>query len=1069
MRNVMKATGYKIGQGVLALLAFILVIAAIIQIILVLGINFAATGTATKFVQEKINTGLQDSGYNLSFSKIFYNPIRGITIYDLVAEDEIGPFLSLDRFSLSISYLSLPLRDLKLAAHGGELTLLRLPQSSKSDGDELKQAMQPFSLPDIYVQKASLTLSLKKATLGEDIAGKPITLSPVLKSRIFLGENASFWFDVKPGLDEISPGFYAPQDILVEGDFSPKNLFLDLKNAKLSQDDYALTAKGTGQFIQNGEIDFSIVAQHNSLEQLTSNILEKFDGSLKIKGPYQGPAIDFQGTFSPFSLKEKGLGDIDLLFAIKDIKKSREGLARISTEFQKKPIVLESDLLYEAPFLTFHSIKGKAPSVTISGNGVLSTQTSVFDGKMDVSADDVSLYRDLIPFDIEGKILAGAVFKSKNSQQSVDADISIQNGRYDTVTVKKANAKASLASILVPWPQSADIRAEGIKIGDIASLSDFSALIAEIDNQSYKLSLKGKGTIPAAISFNGTAKLSNLSQAVPSAHDIDFKGLFGASSINLLGDFTPDALDLLITTKDFRGDDIPASLPEALSDLYINSTARITGTPAEPHTKINAKFTGLGTEYYRDASLTADIQHDGKTVQMNMSGDGKGIQRLNADAQFPLFLSFIPFHWEINNNAPLTGAMAADIDLAAVSGLFLPPTQSLAGKLSMNGTISGTVFAPAPSATLSLRETSFNDEANGIEIDDLTANASVTKDGLNLTQLQATDGREGTLRGNGRVSFDQSKDARIEVQMRKFHVPQTSMANGIVDADLSMKGSSSGLDFTGKIDVAEMDILIPETFQSRIPELNIIERAKKSKAPFGENIKLDIQINASQQVFVRGWGLDAEFGGEVDISGNAASPQFNGSLSSKRGRYEEFGKRFTLEHANLRFQGEIPPSPYLDIKAITPGDDVTAAILLTGPVKSPSIEFSSTPALPRDEVLSRILFGKESSKISPFQAVQLAQTVQRFSGKGGGFDPLALLRSTTGLDDISIETDESGETNVGVGKYLTDRVYLELEKGKAENSGAAVIQLEVTPSINIESRVGQDAQTGGGVLWKHDY
>jgi translocation and assembly module TamB len=110
------------------------------------------------------------------------------------------------------------------------------------------------------------------------------------------------------------------------------------------------------------------------------------------------------------------------------------------------------------------------------------------------------------------------------------------------------------------------------------------------------------------------------------------------------------------------------------------------------------------------------------------------------------------------------------------------------------------------------------------------------------------------------------------------------------------------------------------------------------------------------------------------------------------------------------------------------------------------------------------------SRITPFQAIQLTQTLQRFSGKGGGgFDPLGKLRSATGLDDIRVDTNEAGESSVGVGKYLTDKVYLEVEKGKGEASGAANIEVELTPSISLESKIGQDAQGGAGIFWSRDY
>src|SRR5690606_9985702 len=102
-------------------------------------------------------------------------------------------------------------------------------------------------------------------------------------------------------------------------------------------------------------------------------------------------------------------------------------------------------------------------------------------------------------------------------------------------------------------------------------------------------------------------------------------------------------------------------------------------------------------------------------------------------------------------------------------------------------------------------------------------------------------------------------------------------------------------------------------------------------------------------------------------------------------------------------------------------------------------------------------FGRTTARITPLQAVQLTQTLRRFSGKGGdGFDPLGTLRGLTGFDNIAVDTDESGATNVGVGKYLSDKVYLEFKRGQGEASGAASLQLEITPEISAETEIGQD-------------
>jgi translocation and assembly module TamB len=125
--------------------------------------------------------------------------------------------------------------------------------------------------------------------------------------------------------------------------------------------------------------------------------------------------------------------------------------------------------------------------------------------------------------------------------------------------------------------------------------------------------------------------------------------------------------------------------------------------------------------------------------------------------------------------------------------------------------------------------------------------------------------------------------------------------------------------------------------------------------------------------------------------------------------------------------------------------------------------------LPQDEVLSRILFGKGMTKISPFQAIQLASTLRRFSGNGGGFEPLGMFRKATGLDDLQVERDEKGATTVGAGKYITDKVYLEAEAGSGESSGAAKVKIDLTPHVKAESKIGRDNKTGGGLMWQWDY
>jgi translocation and assembly module TamB len=71
-------------------------------------------------------------------------------------------------------------------------------------------------------------------------------------------------------------------------------------------------------------------------------------------------------------------------------------------------------------------------------------------------------------------------------------------------------------------------------------------------------------------------------------------------------------------------------------------------------------------------------------------------------------------------------------------------------------------------------------------------------------------------------------------------------------------------------------------------------------------------------------------------------------------------------------------------------------------------------------------------------------------------------------------TGEKG-TAVGIAKYLTDDIYVDVQKGIGDETGKVSVEVEVTPNVTVEGNVGfgstQRAQqgTGLGVNWKLDY
>ena len=93
-----------------------------------------------------------------------------------------------------------------------------------------------------------------------------------------------------------------------------------------------------------------------------------------------------------------------------------------------------------------------------------------------------------------------------------------------------------------------------------------------------------------------------------------------------------------------------------------------------------------------------------------------------------------------------------------------------------------------------------------------------------------------------------------------------------------------------------------------------------------------------------------------------------GTVDLVRGTYSFAGRRFDLDDASVvRFEGGQVTNPSLQIAATSDIQGTAVTINITGRAHNPQIAFSSSPNLPQDELLSRILFGNSVGQLSAIQ------------------------------------------------------------------------------------------------------
>ena len=533
---------------------------------------------------------------------------------------------------------------------------------------------------------------------------------------------------------------------------------------------------------------------------------------------------------------------------------------------------------------------------------------------------------------------------------------------------------------------------------------------------------------------------------------------------------------------DVRFSGLPASMANAFyaglgAAGSLSGTARVTGKASRPTVGYRIDWTGAQTAQTRDAGFGAMLirstgTYAGDVLEFTADvGDGSGLGmqgggkvRLGGPASLDLAVSGkVPFSF-------LTRRLAAQ-------GL------ALTGGADVSLMVKGAALAPIVAGSVRASGGRFVDSGSGIAITDLAADIAVGGGRATVRSLNGKLSTGGSVSASGTVGIDAGSGFPADLVLRIVDGRYTDgrIVTATLDGDLTLKGPLvSAPALAGTVNLGRTVITIPERLPGSLATLGIQHR-NASKAVIsqqealspaaagggGGGLNLDVTVNAPQQIFVQGRGLDAELGGTLRLTGSAAAPQAVGRFTMRRGRLSLLGRRLDFTSGTLGFSGSLVP--YLDLAAAATVSDSTVSILVTGPATDPKFSFSSMPSLPEDEVLARLVFGRSMSKLSPLQIAQLAEAAAQIAGVGGPTSLIETLRSKTGIDDLDVKTDAEGNAAVSAGKYLNDRTYVTIEKGEKAGSGKATIDLDVGRGVKLRGEAGEDGKAKGGIFFEKEY
>lgn len=645
---------------------------------------------------------------------------------------------------------------------------------------------------------------------------------------------------------------------------------------------------------------------------------------------------------------------------------------------------------------------------------------------------------------IDGSIDARGISSGALTLARISANAKLTNG---TGQVRAAFAGRRGAAFT--FTTLADIAPDEVRLTGNGRIENQPLIL----NQAAVLSRSGDGwaLAPTSVSFaGGNATLSGRSGSAPEVHA-------------QLAAMPLQVLDILWPRLDLAG----------------SATGRVDyAWKTNRSGRLDLKVQGLSRAGLVLASKPIDV-----AVAAVVSGDQAGLRAVaasdgaivgRAQARFAP-LGGGPLVAELMN-APLFAQLRYAGPADTLWRLTGSEVIDMSGPLALGADVGGKLVDPQIRGSLKTQNGRLESQVTGMVIDHVASEARFSGSQLIFSQISGQTTGGGSVSGNGTVTFSGGKT----LMNLSFKASQALLLNrddvaARVTGPIQLKSDANGGSISGDLRLDKGRFQLGRASAgAAVPQLNVRETGLDAEDVIEPAAlhpwKLSLKV-AGSDLQVTGLGINSHWTTNLQIGGLADTPRFTGRADLVQGNYDFAGRIFRIDRGVIRFRGESPVDPLLDIHAEASVQGLDATVTVVGTGLKPEITFASSPPMPQDELLSRILFGTSITNLSAPEALQLASAVAALQSGNGSLDPINALRRAVGLDRLRIvpaDVATGQKTSLAAGKYITRKLYVEVVTDGAGYS-ATQVEFQVTRWLSVLSTVSTIGRSSATVRVSKDY
>ena len=433
----------------------------------------------------------------------------------------------------------------------------------------------------------------------------------------------------------------------------------------------------------------------------------------------------------------------------------------------------------------------------------------------------------------------------------------------------------------------------------------------------------------------------------------------------------------------------------------------------------------------------------------------------------------------------------ANVDLQRLKA-FIPAVAQSAGTLHLDLRLAGTLQHPQVYGTLRVDDGALQLTTTGVRYKDIQVQLLCTGNRVEIIQLHAQSGK-GTLdlTGGAESAGLTLRRLNLDLQMQQFTLMHTPALEAVVSAAVELRGSLDEMLATGTITVSPARIQLRDKLVSGVdtvqpwqltvegvygsgPQKATTEAAASGthQGPSLSFLRADLQLELPRNVWVRGPGTAIELSGALTITKELGeSFVLSGTVETVRGFASFYSGQFAVERGRVTFTGSPEINPALDVVVTRAVSDYVVSINVSGRAKSPQLTLSSTPDLPQADIVTLLVVGKTSDRLTESERGGLSSRAQQIVGNVAAGELEQLLAKPLGLDTLDIQTgDKLGSSRVSVGRYITQDIFLLYEQPLGDEKGNKVgVEYSINRHLKVKVSGSNTGDAALDILWRIDY